>query len=217
MAYDLGAIGELAVVGASPERKRRVTGLLLDLLTGRHSASPVSLYIVDSVERPLKKYMDSSCTELYTIDFAEAGTVIDDLCQEMERRYDILVRESMEALDTCPLLAAVFNNRSVMEFISSNKDLLEKYRRIMKQGKSLKILFLFSDLEAGNVPFGAPELMKSMKTLKNAIITDNLKEVQLFDLPPAVVRGSKQLQENDAFCMADGTVMRIRMCEGVPS
>ena len=33
----------------------------------------------------------------------------------------------------------------------------------------------------------------------------------------AVVRGSKQLQENDAFCMADGTVMRIRMCEGVPS
>ncbi len=217
VAYDLGAIGELAVVGASPERKRRVTGLLLDLLTGRHSASPVSLYIVDSVERPLKKYMDSSCTELYTIDFAEAGTVIDDLCQEMERRYDILVRESMEALDTCPLLAAVFNNRSVMEFISSNKDLLEKYRRIMKQGKSLKILFLFSDLEAGNVPFGAPELMKSMKTLKNAIITDNLKEVQLFDLPPAVVRGSKQLQENDAFCMADGTVMRIRMCEGVPS
>ena len=68
-------------------------------------------------------------------------------------------------------------------------------------------------MQAGNVPFGAPELMKSMKTLKNAIITDNLKEVQLFDLPPAVVRSSKQLQENDVFCMADGNVKRTRMCE----
>ena len=216
VTYDLGAISELAVAGASPEKKGEVTGLLLSLMTGRRSGAPVSLYIVDSVERPLKRFKDSPCTETYTIDFAEAGTVIDELCREMERRYDVLVKESVEALDRCPLLAAVFNNRSVIEFISANRDVLEKYRRIIKQAKSLKILFLFSDLEAGSVSFGAPELMKSMKTLKNAIITDNLKEVQLFDLPPAVVRGSKQLQKNDVFCMVDGNVKRTRMCEELP-
>lgn len=216
VAYDLGAISELGIVGSSQEKKRAVTGLILSLMTSRRTTAPVSIRIVDSVERPLKQYKDSPCTTAYTIDFAEAGTIIDEVFDEMSRRYDVLVKESVEALEQEPLLAVVFNNRSVIEFISANKDVMEKYRKVIKQAKSLKILFLFTDLEAGNVFFGAPELMKSMKTLKNAVITDNLKEVQLFDLPPAVVRGSKQLQEKDVFCMLDGNVLRTRMCEELP-
>lgn len=213
VSFDLSAISELGVVGSSPEKKCDVTRLLLEEMVACHKTAPMTIHIVDSVERPLRQYKDSLCVETYTIDFAEAGIIIDDICQEMDRRYDMLVRESLEALESLPFLVAVFNNPAVIDFISSNRDVLEKYRRIIKQAKSLKILFLFSDLEAGSVPFGAPELMKSLKILKNAVITDNLKEIQFFDLPPAVVRASKPLQQKDVFCLLDGSVLRTRMWE----
>lgn len=213
VAFDLSTISEMAVVGSSLEKKSEVTRLFLEEIVAGREMAPVTLHIVDSVERPLRQYKDNPCVETYTIDFAEAGIIIDDVSQEMARRYDILVQESLEALEQYPLLVVVFNNRAVIDFISSNRDVLEKYKRIVKQAKSLKILFLFSELDAGSVPFGAPELMKSLKTLKNAIITDNLKEVQLFDLPPAVVRNSKALQQKDVFCLLDGSILRTRMWE----
>ena len=213
VTFDLSSISELGVVGASPEKKSEVTRLLLGEMVASREKAPVILHIVDSVERPLRQYKDSPCVETYTIDFAEAGTIIDDVCQEMARRYDVLVQENLEALECYPLLAVVFNNRAVIDFISSNRDVLEKYRRIVKQAKSLKLLFIFSDLEAGSVPFSAPELMKSLKALKYAVITDNLKEVQLFDLPPVVVCSSKSLQQKDVFCLLDGSVLRTRMWE----
>ena len=119
----------------------------------------------------------------------------------------------MEALEQFPLLMAVFNNRAVIEFVSGNKDLLEKYKKMVKQARSLKISFVFSDMDCQGVPFGAPELLKSLKGMKDAVITDDLKAVQFFDIPPQVVRGSKRLQKGDAFYMSDGNIKRIKLCE----
>jgi len=212
-AVNFGKVCELGVLGSAPERKQQVTARLLTEMCGRGLEAPVQIYIIDSVERPLKKLKNDPAVQLYSVDFGQAGEIIDDVYDVFTQRYDILVNESIEALERFPLVAVVFNNRAVIEFISSNKDVLEQYKKIVKQAKSLKIAFVFSDMDCQGVPFGAPELLKSLKGLKNAVIMDNLKEVQFFDISPAVARGSKRLQKNDAYRMVDGDIRRIKLCE----
>ncbi len=210
---NFGKVCELGILGSTPERRLPATERLLTEVCGKGVAAPVQLYVIDSVERPLKKFKDNPAAHTYSIDFGQAGEIIDDIYDAFTERYDVLVNESMEALEHFPLLLAVFNNRAVIEFISGNKDLMEKYKKIVKQAKSLKIAFVFSDLDCQSVPFGAPELLKLLKGLKDAVITDNLKEVQFFDIPSPVVRGSKRLQKGDAFYMSGGDIKRIKLCE----
>ena len=57
------------------------------------------------------------------------------------------------------------------------------YNKIMKQYKSLRITFIFSNVADGAVAYGAPELLKKLKESRRALITTrNLKEFKFCDI-----------------------------------
>lgn len=213
--YDFATLCELGIAGSVKDKKIRATQLLLASIQHRATEAAVNIHLIDSIERPLKGFKDHSSVRTYTIDFAEVGSVIDVVSDAVRERYDVLVRDGIEAMDRFPLILTVINNPSAVEFISANRDVMEGYKNIIKRAQSLKIVFLFSNLEGVGVPYGGPELLKSLKNIKNMVITDNLREFQFVEFPSTVVRGSKQLQKDDVFCMLDGEVKRTKLCGGI--
>lgn len=206
-------MNELSIVGKNPERNLEISNVLLEQFTTNAIDNPVKIYIIDSIERPLKKFSDHGSVEEYTIDYVEIGTIVDDISDIIEDRYDILLNESIEALEKYPLICVFVNNKDAIEYISSTKDVCETYKQMLKKAKALKVLFVYSDLEDTSVSFGAPEILKKQKDIKNAFITDNLKEVQFFDIPPNISRNAKVLQSGDVFYLNDASVQRIKLVE----
>ena len=119
----------------------------------------------------------------------------------------------MNELKALPLVLIIVNNNDAIDFVSSTKDLMDKYRKASKQMKALKIAFIYSDIDNANVSFGAPEILKKLKETKNSIMTDDLRDIQFYDIPPNVVRMHKKLQNGDVFCMLDGEIKRMKFIE----
>lgn len=209
----LDKMNELSIVGKNSEKNLNMAHNLLNMLTQNALDNPVEIYILDSIERPLKKYSEHGSVADYTIDYVEIGTIVDDLSDIIEERYDILLNESIEKLKNYPLICVFVNNKDAIEYMSSTKDICEKYKQMLKRAKALKVLFVYSDLEDTAVSFGAPEILKKQKEVKNAFITDNLKEVQFYEIAPNISRSAKQLQEGDIFYLNDNFVQRIKLVE----
>ena len=51
-----------------------------------------------------------------------------------------------------PLQIVVINSKEAIEYISSNKQILERYNKLVKQYKALGISFIYSNIEDVNVP-----------------------------------------------------------------
>lgn len=209
----LDKMNELSIVGKNSEKNLNMVCNLMRQLSDNALDKPVELYILDSIERPLKRYSEHGCVRAYTIDYVEIGTIVDDLSDIIEERYDILLNESIEKLKDYPLICVVLNNKDAIEYMSSTKDVCEKYKQMLKRAKALKVLFIYSDLDDTAVSFGAPEILKKQREVKNAFITDNLKEVQFYEIIPSISRNAKQLQEGDIFYLNDNIVQRIKLVE----
>lgn len=215
VACNFNRMPELAIVGNNAHKRIYAVSLILKMMKQQIIDYPVKAYIIDAIERPLKKYSDMPFIEKYSIDYSEIGNVLDDVMDETEKRYNILVNQSIDALENFPLITIIINNRDAIDYISSTKDILENYKKIQKQIKGLKIAFIFSDVDNTNVGFNAPEILKRLREAKKAFFTDDLKESVFFEIAPKIVRNSKSLQENDVFNIDGSDVKRIRLIEEV--
>lgn len=211
LRYD--RMNELSIVGKTSDNNIKIAQRLMNEIIHKAIDEPAELYIIDSIERPLKKYSESGCTVKYTIDYGEIGPIIDDISEVVEERYNILVNESIEKIQSCPLICVLINNRDALEYMSTTKDVCETYKKMIKRAKALKVLFMYTDVGNTSVSFGSPEILKKQKETKNALITDNLKEVQFFEIAPNITRNAKELQDGDVFYLCDNSVRRIKLIE----
>lgn len=107
-----------------------------------------------------------------------------------------------------------FDSKEAMEYISSNKPILEKYNKLMKQYKALGISFIYSNIEDVTVPYTAPDILKRQKENKKAIITTpKLKDFKFCELQSAVVRHMKPLEFGDAYLLERTDISRIKVLE----
>ena len=155
--------------------------------------------------------------ERYTIDYSEIGTIFDEIIPILEKRYELLMDGEFEKLEKCSQIVLLINNRDAIEYISSSKDLLTTYSRILKQYKNLRVNFIFSDVEDSAVSYSGPELLKRFKESKKAIITSNLQEFKFCDLPSNAVRINKQVNIGDVFLLEGTDVTRIKLAEETKS
>lgn len=204
---------EFAVVGNNTRKRIYAVSSILERFKSQVIDYPVKVYLIDAIERPLKEYSELSFVERYSIDYSEIGVVLDDVLEEVEKRYDVLVNDSIDALDNFPLITVMINNRDAIDYMSSTKEVLENYKKIQKKIKGLKIAFVFSDVDNTNVGFNAPEILKRLRDTKNAFLTDDLKESSFFEIAPKIIRNSKSLQENDVFRIEGNNVKRMRLIE----
>lgn len=213
VSLDFREINEFCLIGKDSAKKQFVLNSMLMAIENKILTEDIIFYIIDSVERPFKGQADKSYVEKYTIDYTEIGTILDEIYPELERRYEVLMEEGLEGIHGYPLYMILINNRDVVEYMSTTKELMTAYNKILKQFKSLGIVFLFSDIEDAVVPYGAPELLKKFKENRKAIVTSNLNEFKFCDVPSNVVRNSKALGYGDAYLMNSTDISRIKLIE----
>ena len=215
VAIDFKAWNEFCVVGKDASRKLAVTNNLLSAIHHNALSKPVSLYIIDGVERNLKSKADLGYVEKYTIDYSEISSIFDEIMPELDLRHQMLMDGDFDRLGKCNQIIIVINNKDAIEYISSTKEILDMYLRLVKQFKSLGVAFVFSDVDDAVVSYSGPELLKRFKETKKVIIASNIQEFKFCDIPTNAVRNNKTVNVGDVFMLDGSEITRIKMAEEV--
>ena len=210
---DLKTTNELCVVGKLSEKNLAVTNSILSALHHYVLSKPIKLFIIDSVDRPLKSKADYPYVEKYTIDYSEIGTIFDEISPELELRHELLMDGKFDELQKKSQIIILINSRDAIEYISSTKELYGVYGKMTKQFKSLNLSFIFSDIEDISVGYNAPELLKRFKEAKKMIITSPLQEYKFCDLPSNAVRNNKMVNVGDCFVLSGTEILRVKFEE----
>lgn len=215
VTLDLKSWNEFCIIGKDTSKKLAAINSIMASIHHNVLSKPVEMYIIDGVERQLKANADLGYVEKYTIDYSEIGTIFDSLMPELEKRRQLLMDGELDQLAKCAQIIILINNKDAVEYMSSTKEILEIYTRMVKQFKSLGIAFIFSDIEDVAVGYSGPELLKKFKDSKKAIITSNLQEFKFCDLPSTAVRNNKTVNIGDVFLLDGSDVTRIKLAEEV--
>lgn len=215
VTLDLKSWNEFCIIGKDTSKKLAVANSIMASIHHNVLSKPVEMYIIDGVERQLKAKADLGYVEKYTIDYSEIGTIFDSLMPELEKRHKLLMDGEIDQLAKCAQIIIIINNKDAVEYMSSTKEILEIYTRMVKQFKSLGIAFIFTDVEDAAVGYSGPELLKKFKDSKKAIITSNLQEFKFCDIPSTAVRNNKTVNVGDVFLLDGSDVTRIKLAEEV--
>lgn len=210
---ELNKVNEYCLIGKDIDKKQFVLDAILMSLAKRILTNPVQMYIIDSIERPLKEKAELGFVEKYTIDYSEIGNVLEEIYLELERRYSLLMESGLDSIRKMPFYFIVINNPEVIEYVSNTKELMEIYSNMLKKYKALGFVFLYSNIDDTNVGYNSPEILKKLKDNKKGIITSDIKEFKFCDIPSNIVRNSKQLGYGDAYLMDGSDVKRIKVIE----
>ena len=214
VSIDFEKINELSIVGNESSRRLGVLKSLLFSMEYYVLENTFNLYIIDDVNRQLKDFKEKMYTEEYTLDYSRIGEIIIDLEEKFEERYNLLLQNEGGEKIRMPLQIVVINSKEAIEYISSNKQILERYNKLVKQYKALGISFIYSNIEDVNVPYGAPEILKRQKENKKVLITTSkLKDFKFCELQSSVVRNMKSLEFGDAYFLDGTDISRIKILE----
>lgn len=211
ITLDLKAMNELCIIGRDGKKKLSVANSILSAIHHDFLFKPVSMYIIDSVERPLKARSDDSYIENYTIDYSEIGSVFDQVMPELEYRYHLLMNGESDKLSKFPQIIILVNNKDAVDYISSTKELWNSYMKIVKNYKSLGVSFIFSDIDDAVVGYNGNELLKRFKELKKGIITSNIRDFKFCEISSNVVRNHREVNAGDCFLLDGSEVIRIKI------
>ena len=88
----------------------------------------------------------------------------------------------------------IINNHDSVERLCSSKERLAGYKKMMKKYRKMGIYVIFTFLEDAPISYGSCEIIKGIKEHKTAIaITDNVKDIKLFDINSGVAKHLKIL------------------------
>lgn len=212
VALDFEKANELCVVGNDINQRMKVINSIIYSVEAYLLEESVHIYVIDNIHRQLKHLKEKIYVEDYSIDYSQIGEIIIKIESELKERYHSLMNEEAGAKN--PLFLVIINSKEAVEYICSNKNILEKYNAIVKQYKSLGVSFLYSDIEDSPVPYGAPELMKRFKENKKAIITtQKLKDFKFCEISSTIVRNIKPLGNGDVYWLNGSDVDRVKMIE----
>lgn len=207
-------INELSIIGNDETRRIAALKTLLYSLEYYVLEKSFNLYIFDNINRSLREYKEKMFTDLYSLDYSKIGEIIVSLEEMFEERYNKLLQSENDEKNYMPVQIVIVNSRDAMEYISSNKPILEKYNNLVKKYKALGICFIYSDIEDVPVPYGSPEILKRQKENKKAIITTTkLKEFKFCELQSTVVRHMKALGPGDAYMLEGSEIKRMKIME----
>lgn len=207
---DATLLGELCIVGRDSLRREKVLSGILSVIEYRMIECKVQMYILDSFARPLKKWSDHPYTDKYTVDCDSFLDVLSDCRDELEKRQEWLRNEEVELLEMAPLLLFVINNEMVIDTISESKEITELYQEVIKLGKALKVLFIFSAVDDVASGFNSPSFVKRIRENRKAVLVDKLAEVKLFDIPISTVKSMKTAKDTDVYYLNGNDVTRIK-------
>lgn len=211
VTIDLQRILMLTIMGRERSGKTNFLKILMNSINRNISECPLKAYVIDSIDRHLKSFQEYSFVEEYTIAVDSVFTILEEFENQLKNRQQLLMEKGMEELEKEPLLLMIIQSRDLIPTLAADKNSLERFKRIVKQYKALKVCFIFSDLEDMPVAFSAPELLKLLKEHKRAIVCDDLTNHKFFDINTSAARiYKKPIELGDAYYFNNSNIVKIK-------
>lgn len=172
---------------------------------------PAKVYVVDGLEKKLMSMDNFGFVEKYTSIYTDLEIIIEEVYDELEYRRERVREFGLKSLEAEPLIIVINNNRDAVNSLSKNKEVIDKYKKIIGEYKNLKVCTIFNDVENVQVGMLASDLLKTFKESKNAFIFNDLDENKFYDLSFNVTKKFKKpLSLGDAYMLKGGEVTKIK-------
>lgn len=212
LSLDMERATVLSMSGKEEGGRDSFIQIIMNQFNRNLNSNPVKMYILDDVNRSLKKYEDEDFVESYTLDSNEFEHIITEFGEEAEERYSDFIDEGMEALEEEPLLVALIQNKDVFEAISSNRQAVDTYKKLITKFKAMKILFIFSNIENVAISYNSPDILKQIKENKNMFLFEDLANQKILEIPNTMIREfKKNIGACEGYYIRDNDVFKVKL------
>ena len=211
VALDLTKIGLLGMAGRSDMGEESFLRYMLQSLEDARDAAPVSVFLLDSMDKRLSDMQSLSIVEQYSLLPDSLPDVIEHWNEILEKRYEMLVAGESEALQKEPLLLMLIGNSDAAGTISGDAECLSRYKNFFARFKALKVAVIFFGMNNAPIPFSAPEAIKPLRDSHHFLFFDDLSAMKLFDVPLAAMRQfKKEIEQGDCYYTKENAVIKLK-------
>ncbi len=202
--------GYMAILGKENAGKLNYIKYLFENIQKNIFDYPVEAYVVDSFEQRLGVLKEYPFVENYTTDssyFEVLSEKIEDICKERQEK----LQQGQLNLSDEPLIVVVVNNSGVYDTSKITKEASTQWKNMIKQYRSMKMLFIMAAIENGTIGVTSSEILKHIKETRNILYFDELATIKVTDVPIAMQRQFKQnVNQGDAFWITKNDIVRVK-------
>ena len=212
VAANLCSITTMAITGKRKYGKTSFVNYIMEYLQRNIFNFESSVYIVDSYEQQLKSLDTMGIVEKYTVDLNDLEMYLSDVEEIMQRRLADVKEEGIKCLSSEPLIVFIIQNRDIFANDGLSKKAVEIYKRLIKNYKDMKLLFIFADVDNIPIAYGAPEMLKAIKDVGVLVAMEDLANLKLVDINVNAARQFKKpIELGDAYWITDNGIEKIKV------
>lgn len=200
VTLDLTHVGSLGIIGRECFGKSNLVRIIMNYLQAHVFDFSCEAYLIDSYDRQLKEFETFGFVEQLSIDCGDFEEIIQTFSDKAHDRMEIL--RAGDSLDNLPLMLCIVQNTQIFAPGVVTKAVSDKFKKILSDGKQLKMCFIFSNLD-NNGEFSASDMVKITRELGQYVLLDDLANIKLFGsgkFTPADLRQfKKQLLVGDGY------------------
>ena len=202
---------EFALIARKREKIKAFMKSFCKIMQMSKGNSFLKIYVLDGIERELKYLKENPLTQRYSIESSESELVIEDVLENLKaNKYNMISEDGNKNEFTTNII--IVNSKETMEYISSTKPVLEKFKEIYGSYKNYGVLFVYAAVENATVAYNGPELLKRIKENKKALVLDNINTVKIFDIPANQIRAfSKEILSDEGYWINGTEVQKVKL------
>ena len=216
LCLELDKMNVLSICGRERSGKTNILSHILAYANHNMFSLPTKVFLLDGSRRQLHSFRDMGIVQEYTIDTSMFSTWVDELYDELKKRYERVAAEGLQALDGEPLLCYVIENRDSIGELAKDASVLGRYKEILNRYKGMKFLIIYSDLENAGIAYGSPEPLKLLKDNRNLLFCDELANMKILDVTNAQIKAfKKEISIGDAFYFRGNEVRKVKIVKNM--
>ncbi len=212
---DISRLGVIGISGKQGTGHKNLIAYMLSTMDENKDTCPVSVTIIDDVNRRFEEFKDYSIVSKYTLDYKQVGSVIESYYNTLEKRYDEMY-ETDSSNKKKTLLMLIINNNDAAKQIADDYEIMDKYREIVSAYKDMGVCIIFSNYPNQEISYSAPEPLQKIKSDRHLIYMGSLNELKIIDVSYDEARKYKKKSTiGDAFYINDSEMHKIKVVKHI--
>lgn len=197
---DLSRALTIGISGRSEDTQARLLTLILEYCQNHASDCPVEGYILDDYDKKLQPFSSAGFVRKYSVEINDFEAVLHEIAETLQSRKEKVRESGISVLSGEPLLLCVIRNSNAFSEGVVSEETVDLYKRIIKDYRQFKVLFVFGSIENASISYSAPDMLKCMKELRYLFICEDLSKVKIVDVSMNLLRRfSKPIEEGDCY------------------
>lgn len=213
---DFGKNPVWAISGREKSGKSNLIRLLINNIR-RLQPDQQCLYLLDAGNRQLREYAQWDVTACYTVDSNAIIEWVEQLYQELTKRYEEFAACGEEALERYPFLCYVIQNQDAMAALGANSVVLNQYKELATKYHAMKFAIIYADMENAAITYSSAEPLKMIKESRNIIYMNELGNLKLLEVGLQQAKAfKKEIEPGDAFVFAANELKKVKIIYQAP-